>query len=128
MSIHGYEKAIAQEFCNAVLLAGLRPFLAEKGTYGFYTDAEGTRVVSFQVDLGTLKLSGNYKSQECGTGWVMGPWNEGDDLAEILKAGAPRWATNGEAVRLTTLEQHLKTYQQSSRYQEQLSLVWPGEG
>lgn len=110
------------ELTAAILAAGFRVFIAENGTYGFYTDAEGSRVVSFQYDLGGFKFSGNYRSKSCGTGWVMGDltvWSKWDFEQTFANAQhAPQWATRGEQVEITTLVQKLRTYQPSSRFVE----------
>jgi len=121
MSRHEHDKVLALVFCAAAIDAGLRPLLAHTGTYGIFTDAEGARVVSFQVDLGGIVLSGNYKSEEpriTGTGWRIGTWKPDDNLVDILKSTAPHWATSGIPFRYTTLADHLKTYQASSKYEE----------
>lgn len=111
--------ALAQEILNA----GWRVFLAESGTYGFYTDAEGSRVVSFQYDLCGFKFSGNYRSEQprsTGTGWGLGdsPKVSPEGLRGMFESNPPQWATRGIPTVCTTLEQHLKTYQSSSRYVE----------
>lgn len=97
--------------------AGYRVFIAERGTYGFYTDAAGSRVVSFQFDLGGFKFSGNYKTdmpRTTGTGWEILKGTYSDMFAEY----PPSWAVRTAKWEYTTLEQHLKTYQSSSKYTE----------
>lgn len=123
---HNYKVEETAKLAAAIKSAGFRVFLAERGTYGFFTDTDGTRVVSFQHDLGGFKFSGNYKAvkhddvRQVGSGWVMGDvYNVSKaNLEELFRSGPPRWATNGLAVNLTTLDQHLKTYQSSSKYVE----------
>lgn len=110
-----YKIEMVKELAEEIKAAGFRVFIAKSGTYGFYTDEEGSRVVSFQTDLGGMKFSGNYKSKSCGTGWGL---DDGMPFAVMIKANAPHWATNGQAVQITTLEQHLATYQKSSTYTE----------
>jgi len=115
----GYEKELVAELVNEIKAAGFRVFVAESGTYGFYTDAEGTRVVSFGVDLGSTKFSGNYSTDcpsQCGTGWGLGSGRH--DFREMFESYAPRWAVGDAKVSYTTLAQHLKTYQASSKYTE----------
>lgn len=115
----------ALEFVELVLDSGYRAFLAERGTYGFYTDAEGSRVVSFQIDFQN-SVSGNYRpvnhehGRQVGTGWrIMNRLPQSkQELQACFDSAAPHWATNGLPVTLVTLEQHLKTYQDSSRYTE----------
>lgn len=113
-----YKTEAVRELAAQINAAGFRVFIAESGTHGFYTDAEGARVVSFQYDLGGFKFSGNYKSQGCGTGWIID--DKGDyspeSLRTMLDSGAPRWATQGREVHLTTLAQYLTAYQSSSRF------------
>lgn len=115
-----YKVKATQELAQEVKKAGFRVFIAKSGTYGFYTDSDGTKLVSFQYDLCGFKFTGNYKSATCGTGWGMD--NVYNFTAEVFQkmfdSHPPRWATNGEQVKLTTLEQHLKTYQASSQYTE----------
>ena len=109
---------IINEYAQEALTAGFRVFIAERGTYGFFTDKEGKKVVSFGVEFGGIKLSGNYKSsqpRQCGTGWGFGEYLT---PIEAFNAGAPRWATGGHSWAYTTLDQHLKAYQASSKYIE----------
>lgn len=110
-----YKTEAVAQLAQEIKAAGFRVFIAKSGTYGFFTNEEGSKVVSFQYDLGGFKFSGNYKSKSCGTGWGL---DDGMTFDEMIKASAPRWATKGEAVKCTTLEQHLATYQQSSVYTE----------
>lgn len=118
-----YKTEAIKELAADIKRAGFRVFIAENGQYGFFTDAEGTRVVSFQYDLPGFKFSGNYKSvqaKQCGTGWVMGEYGSlsAGQLSNLFNSNPPRWATGGFECRLTTLAQHLATYQASSRYVE----------
>ena len=110
-----YSKQVISELASELTNAGFRVFIAKSGTYGFYTDGTGERVVSFQVDYLSPSFGGNYKSKHCGTGWRIDPIGSFEDM---LNAPAPYWATKGEQVKLTTLEQHLATYQSSSQYKE----------
>lgn len=111
-----WEKETIQEIAANLLNEGMRVFIAERGTYGFFTDKEGSRVVSFQMDLGTVTCSGNYISRHCGTGWR---YESGEQpRPAMLKDYAPHWATKGEQVKLATLDDHLKLYGKSSRYTE----------
>lgn len=110
-----YKTEAVAQLAQEIKGAGFRVFIAKSGTYGFYTNDEGSKVVSFQYDLGGFKFSGNYKSKSCGTGWVL---DDNMALDAMFKAGAPHWATKGQAVQCTTLEQHLNTYQSSSVYTE----------
>lgn len=123
MSYDDRIKAAALELAATIKAAGFRAFIAEKGTYGFYTDAEGARVVSFEFCFGAPKFSGNYRTSQpksTGTGWVMGEvWPVTPEaLKRMYGADAPRWAVGSAQWQPTTLAQHLATYGKSSRYTE----------
>lgn len=125
---HNYKVEEVKNLAAQIKAAGFRVFLAESGTHGFYTDAEGTRLVSFQRDLGGFKFSGNYRARNAadgrsvGSGWALGDTYKvsPSGLKAMLDSCPPQWATRGITVDLTTLAQHLKTYQSSSRYTEVL--------
>lgn len=109
-----YKTEAVKELAAEIKEAGFRVFIAKSRTYGFYTNQEGSKIVSFQYDLGGFKFSGNYKSKSSGTGWIM---ENNMSFVEMINSYVPNWATK-EPVKLTTLEQHLATYQQSSSYVE----------
>lgn len=124
--MHTYKQEQTLEMAREIRAAGFRVFIAETGTYGFFTDSEGTRVVSFQFGLGGFKFSGNYKAVDganakyTGMGWIMGDYGSlsPEGLYKLFNSGAPHWATGGRAVRLQTLAQHLERYQSSSKFTE----------
>lgn len=114
-----YKVEAVKELANEIKAAGFRVFIAKSGTYGFYTDTAGSKVVCFQFDLGGFTFSGNYKSNnpQSGTGWGLVP----DSFKAMFAQCPPSWAIpSGYAFKFTTLEQHLKTYQASSQYVEVL--------
>jgi len=118
-----YKTEAVAELAQTIKAAGFRVFIAKSGTYGFYTDEAGSRVVSFQFDLGGFKFSGNYKSdqpRQTGTGWGMGESVDvsASGLKSMFESNPPQWATRGAVCKLTTLAQHLATYQKSSVYTE----------
>lgn len=93
-------------------------YVAERGTYGFYTNGE--RVVSFGTDFGMVTISGNYEpTSAAGTGWRIGEVGLSDvteeNLARWIRANAPGWTRNPNPV-YTTLDKHLERYGSSSRY------------
>lgn len=123
MSMTNYKVEAIKELAADIVKAGFRAFIAERGTYGFYTDAEGTRVVGFQYELGGISFSGNYKTdQPCstGSGWGFGIPSDYDSVAykSMFQSGPPGWAVGSANWKLTTLVQHLATYQASSKYTE----------
>lgn len=118
-----YKIEAVKQLAADIKKAGFRVFIAKSGTYGFFTDADGARVVSFQYDLAGFKFSGNYKSaqpKQCGTGWAMGDYGSlsAEQFSNMFNSSPPQWATGGHEYRLTTLAQHLATYQASSGYVE----------
>ena len=108
------------ETAGKIKAAGYRVFLSESREYGFYTDKNGTKVVSFQTDLSGIPFSGNYKTSKpmtTGTGWRIAD-NDNGNYRKMFNAMPPSWAVHDSQWSFTTLEQHLKTYQKSSRYSE----------
>lgn len=122
MSILDIERENARRIADAALAAGYRAFLSESGTYGFYTDTEGTRVVSFQSRYSMPCVSGNYVTscgRETGTGWKISDGFDPALLDAYFNAKPPRWAVKNHEWRYATLEDELKRYQSSSRFVEQ---------
>ena len=117
-----YEKEIAIDFAQRAVELGFHVFIAEKGTYGYYTD--GSRVVSFQYDCGSMQLSGNYKTSDpkkTGNGWRMDDDSvviDDNAITKAISTKPPRWAVGEATWELTTPEQYRATYQDSSRYVE----------
>lgn len=114
-----YEKEIINSVIAGIKAAGFRVFIAERGSYGFYTDAAGSRVVCFGIDLCNVRYSGNYKTsapKQTGTGWQL----QTSGYDDMFNQFPPRWAVGDATWKHTTLEQHLKTYQASSKYTEAL--------
>lgn len=118
-----YKIEATQQLAQEIKAAGFRVFIAKSGTYGFYTDETGSRVVSFQFDLGGFKFSGNYKTDQpriTGSGWGLGDGGSftAEGFRSMFESNPPQWAVRQSNWKLTTLEQHLKTYQASSQYTE----------
>jgi hypothetical protein len=113
-----YKIELMDKVVKELLDRGWRVFVAESGTHGFYTNESGDYIVSIQSDYGGVNVSGNYRSQLCGTGWRI------DDVFNIAQAksyfecGAPRWATRGESVKKVSLSGYLDSYQKSSKFTE----------
>lgn len=113
-----YKTEATIQLAREIKKAGFRVFIAASGTYGFYTDALGQRVVQFQFDLGGFTFNGNYKTDQpsqTGTGWRL----EGSTFTGMFNQCPPDWAVrSGITWKFTTLEQYLKTYQSSSKFTE----------
>jgi hypothetical protein len=114
----------AREFAQFIKGLGFRAFVAKNDGirgHGFITNADGSRVVSFQMDDGSL--GGNYgpPSRESGTGWRMDEslWSlkTAADVERVLNANPPHWCGKGWR-NLTSLECHLGMYGSSSGYEE----------
>lgn len=120
----------AREFAQFIKGLGFRAFVAANDGirgHGFITDAKGERVLSFQMDDGSL--GGNYgpPSREAGTGWrihlTVWDMKTADDVRKALYATPPDYCRRATHDRggweyFTTLEQHLGLYGSSSKYQE----------
>lgn len=114
------KKQLVKYFANKLVSFGYTVYIAKSGEYGFYTD--GNRCISFggMWNL-SLNISGNYKSNKCGTGWQIEKEIcdfDKSDAEKWINENPPQWATRGEQVKLTTPEQHLATYGKSSGYIE----------
>lgn len=115
-----YKTEAVQQLAAEIKNAGFRVFIAKRGTHGFFTDTNGSRVVSFQYEPSGFKFSGNYKSDQprsTGTGWDMGKAISAN-YNELFNSGAPRWAVGSAEWKFTTLAQYLATYQSSSVFTE----------
>jgi len=112
-----HKKQTIAELSKRLLKAGFRVFIAYNGEYGFYTDEAGSRLISFEIRYLSLHFSGNYASKGNGTGWVISDGDE-RDYKEMFDAPPPHWAVGNGSYSLTTLNQHLDTYQRSSKYIE----------
>lgn len=108
-----YKTEVIAEVASDIRKAGFRTFIAESGEYGFYTDKEGSRVVSFEIRYLSVSISGNYSSKSCGTGWGITDDNKGE-YEKYFNENPPYWATKGEKVSLTTLEEELNMYGSSN--------------
>lgn len=114
-----YERATIAALAQEIKAAGFRAFIAKDGTYGFYTNEDGSRVVSFGLDFGCPKFSGNHVSdnpKSCGTGWRM---ESQGTFADMLAATTPHWALpHGATCRPKTLAEYQRDYQSSSQFVE----------
>ena len=120
MSRMRYDQEMFEIIADALKAWGFSVWKSKSGTYGFYTDEQETRLVSFQTTDGVVTFSGNYvASQGCGTGWQM----ESDaprtkqDAEKYLYRGAPYWANPNPTY--TTVAQHLEMYGVSSGYNKE---------
>ena len=129
---YAHERQIAADFAAKALEAGFEVWLADSGTYGFYTDDAGKRVVSFGARFDGINLGGNYAaSRESGTGWQMEDLISPDfatpkRLRNWLDANAPHWTKNHNP-RYTTREDQLREYGPSSKYQRVTALAGGAE-
>ena len=120
----GMNNQPVRDFAARLTALGFRVYIAQDGAgrYGFITDAEGARVLSFSFNDGG-SLSGNYgpPSTESGTGWRMDEaphdLRTADDIRRALNAHPPSFCGRGWRY-LTTVAQHLATYHPSSLYAE----------
>jgi len=124
MTSHEYARQRAAEFAQAARKAGFRAFVAEKGNYGFFTDAEGTKTVDFQVNgYFESSISGNYKTDKpraTGNGWRIADSirDDAESIRQYFNSYPPHWAVGDANWVYTTLDHHLATYGNSSKYVE----------
>lgn len=115
MNIHAAIKALV---IDVLLRTQYRVYVSKTGTYGYYTDTKGQRVVSFYMTCGDVHFTGNYQSHKCGTGWQL----QQDTYENMFNANPPQWATQGERVKLCTQAMQQARYQWSSGYREVVAL------
>jgi len=120
-----------KELVNKIKSFGYTVYLSEKGNYGFFTNTEGSRVICFQIDYFFFNFSANHKSIGLGSGyritndeqcllWEIDNFCTADFLKSLVNA--PIYISrrkNEKFLSWTTLNQHLETYQSSSKYQLQ---------
>jgi hypothetical protein len=115
------EREAARAVAQSAIACGLVPYIAERGTYGYITDATGSRVLSFGCDLGSVNYSGNYRSQSVGSGWSIGRY-AGTDAITVRRAWdqvaekPAECIMFGERVRMRTEREYLAIYQESSKF------------
>jgi hypothetical protein len=113
------KKQLIQEIAESLDSFGFKVYLSKDKNHGFYTN--GQRVVSFGSSWHfCVDFSGNYApSKHGGTGWQVKTEQTSiteDQANAYIVANAPSWANKNPTY--TTPEQHLKTYGQSSGYEE----------
>ena len=116
------------ELVNKIKSFGYPVYLSEKGNYGFFTNQDGSRLVSFQIDHFFFSFSANHKSIGLGSGYRITNdeqcllWDiDNFCTAKFLESliNAPVYISRRKNERFlwwTTLEQHLERYQSSSKY------------
>ena len=110
---------LIQAVVEEILGSGLRVFIDVSESHGLFTNDDGFSVVSFELNLGGIDFSGNYKTskpKQCGSGWPMGDYPR--DYPRMIQATPPNWATCGATWRHTTLAEYLSKYDDSSIYRE----------
>lgn len=122
------DKQRTAELTSKIKSFGYPVYLSEKGNYGFFTNADGIRVISFQIDYFFFNFSANHKSIGLGTGyritsdekcllWEIDTFCTAEFLESLINAPAYKSRRKNEKfLSWTTLEQHLKSYQESSKY------------
>lgn len=109
---------IALDVARKALAEGVRVFLSQDEAYGFITDDDGARVVSFQARGFEPSFSGNYlheNPRKYGQGWQIRDGMPAT-LRELLPA-VPFRGIKGRW-RYKTLDQYLGEYCNSSGFFE----------
>ena len=125
------DKERTAELVSKIKSFGYPVYLSEKGNYGFFTNADGSRVISFQIDYFFFNFSANHKSIGLGTGyritndekrllWEIDTFCTAKFLKSLINAPIYRSRRKNERfISWTTLDQYLAMYQDSSKYQLQ---------
>lgn len=125
------DKERITELVNKIKSFGYSVYLAERGNYGFFTNSDGSKIVSFQIDYFFFNFSANHKSIGLGTGyritsdeqcllWEIDKFCTDEFLQKLINAPIYKSRRKNEKfISWTTLEQHLASYQSSSKYQLQ---------
>lgn len=107
---------------------GYDVYISESGTYGFFCKPDGQKLISFQVDYFFISFSANHKSRGLGSGyritsdeqcvmWEMEKWATKEFFESLLDCKPYRSHKSNEVfLSWTTLDQHLATYNSSSKY------------
>jgi len=122
------DKERTAELVSKIKSFGYPVYLSEKGNYGFFTNADGSRVISFHIDYFFFNFSANHKSIGLGTGyritndekcllWEIDTFCTAKFLESLINAPIYKSRRKNERfISWTTLNQHLEMYQQSSKY------------
>lgn len=125
------DKERIAELVSKIKSFGYPVYLSEKGNYGFFTNADGSRVISFHIDYFFFNFSANHKSIGLGTGyritndekcllWEIDTFCTAKFLESLINAPIYKSRRKNERfISWTTLNQHLEMYQQSSKYTQQ---------
>ena len=114
-----YKEKYIAELAQDIKAAGFRVFLAESGTHGFYTDDQGSKIVSFQLDILTPTFSGNYDTSnpsQAGQGWIIGTGS--DNYKAIFDETPPTAHFGNTKWRYKSLNDYISLYQKSSKFAE----------
>lgn len=112
----------ASEFAQRIKALGFLVFVAERGHYGFITDDTERRVLTFSFsDCGSLGGCYGPPSTTSGTGWRLegapNTLKSAEDVRQALYSYPPAYCGNGWKY-LSTVNQYLALYGDSSRFQE----------
>lgn len=123
------EKQIAVlELAKQINSLGLTVYIAENGCYGFFTNSDGSRVISFEINFSWFNFSINHKSHNLGTGYRITSdgecsiydfnWLTPDYVGRLLNSPPYRSRRKNEKfIRWTNFDEHMKIYNSSSKYQ-----------
>lgn len=122
------DKQAISELVTKIKTFGYPVYLAENGNYGFFTNEDGSRVISFQIDYFFFNFSANHKSVGLGSGyritrdeqcplWEVEKFCTAEFLTKLINAPVYKSRRKNEKfISWTTLQQYLDTYQNSSNY------------
>lgn len=121
------KKEAVKNLAAKIASFGFPVYIAESGEYGLFASKDGQRVTSFQIDFSWFSFSANHKSIGLGTGYRLTSdgecplynldWLTLEFCEKTLNAPIYRSRRKSEKfIKWITLEEHMKTYNSSSRY------------
>ena len=116
-----HRRELATAFARRLHDLGFETYLSKDGCYGFFTNHDASRIVTFQADhyaMGVCIYGAYEPSKNNGTGWRiydgLTPPRSNDDVKIWLAAVPP--FTRNPWTPYTTRNQHLARYQRSSKF------------
>jgi hypothetical protein len=112
------KKQVIRQFAELAKEQGFKAYLSYNDEYGYFTDAEGKKVISFQLDFGSVVCSANVKNTSGGgTGYRI---ETGQKPKDFYAQGIPSWYHPycTPKTRFATQEEYQKDFQKSSKFYE----------
>lgn len=107
---------------------GYDVYISESGTYGFFCNPDGSKLISFQIDYFFINFSANHRSNNLGSGyritgdeqcivWQMEFWATKEFFDGLLACKPYKSRKKNEYfIKWTSLNEHMAFYNSSSKY------------